>query len=160
MSDTSFEPSAAYDSRLLSIPLTNGSRGSRTSCKLRARLSHSETTRLTEHFACRCPTIVLQQFKDLAHRKCRLPSLPDALISIFGWFAESFPVDGGHPFESPVGRISTVTPSPRPELLLILYFPEIKSLATSSRVLPKLSMAEILSSVACKCSSNPGSLQI
>ena len=64
------------------------------------------------------------------------------------------------PLYVPAGSTSTVTPSPRSDLPLILYFPAIRSLATTSRVLPKLSMADILSSVACRCSSNPGSLQI
>jgi hypothetical protein len=50
---------------------------------------------------------------------------------------------------------STMTPSPRSGRPLILYLPLIRSLATISRVLPRLSMAEIRSSVASRCFSNP-----
>lgn len=105
-----------------------------------------------------------QSWRDRNHCKCQLYLQPAWSFglrkSLLGVFAGSLLMSGSHPFESAADRTSTVTPSPRSDLPLILYFPAIKSLATISLVLPKLSMAEILSSVACKCSSNPGWLHI
>lgn len=122
---------------------------------------YSKAAHADHLLSCRCP---FKSWGDPNRCQCQLPRRPTWCLGLrpllLGFLVESFPMVDSHPFESAADRTSIETPSPRSDLPLILYFPAIKSLATTSRVLPKLSMAEILSSVACKCSSNPGSLQI